>query len=233
MKRLTLDLQDSIQHRFSQVKLLQEALTHSSYANEAGKPGMDNERLEFLGDAVLELAVSQELYKRFPLVGEGDLTAMRAALVREASLAEMARKVGLSEHMLLGRGEESQGGRQRPSLLADGLEALVGAVYLDGGFEAARMVVDVLLDGRWPRAPQAGRGKDHKSRLQEMTQRSDGGRPVYVLLESAGPEHEKIFRVRVDLPDGRGFTAQGASLKKAEQSAAKKAVEELEKDASG
>ncbi len=219
-------LQESISYRFRQVKLLETALTHSSYANEQGCA--HNERLEFLGDAVLELTVSEELFRRFPDAPEGTLTKLRARLVSMPSLAEMAAELRLEKYVFLGRGEEGQGGRTRSSLLADALEAILGAVFVDGGFEAARGVVQAVFGPRWPLEVEPPKARDYKSRLQELTQRAQRSRPLYRLLGSNGPEHEKVFEVELVLPDGRMVLAQGPSVKKAEQNAARRALDLLE-----
>jgi len=220
-------VQEVIHYRFSQVKLLELALTHSSWANEQARPDMSNERLEFLGDAVLELCVSEEAYRRFPDSDEGLLTKQRSRLVKTSTLASVARGIGLDRHMLLGRGEEAQGGRTRDSLLADALEALFGAVFLDGGFLASRDLVLGLLEPLWPVSPTLPGGKDCKSRLQELTQETHRERPVYALVESSGPEHHKVFEVEVLVPGGQRFRATGPSLKKAEQAAAQNAISNL------
>lgn len=218
-------LQDSISYRFSQVKLLEQALTHSSHANEQGCG--HNERLEFLGDAVLELAVSQELYERFPQAPEGVLTGLRAKLVSMPGLAAAARRLELPQCLFLGRGEESQGGRERDSLLSDALEAVFGAVFLDGGFQAARHSVLAALAPCWPQRLDPPKQRDYKSRLQELTQRDHKSRPVYRQMGSSGPEHEKLFEVELSLPNGQTVTATGQSVKRAEQCAAKRALELL------
>jgi ribonuclease-3 len=218
-------LQETISYRFRQVNLLSLALTHSSYANERGC--QHNERLEFLGDAVLELAVSEELFNRFPDVPEGVLTKLRARLVSMPSLAEMAKSLALEDFVCLGKGEESQGGRERDSLLADAYEALLGAVFVDGGFEAAREVVRMQFASRWPEEVAPPKERDFKSRLQELTQREHKARPIYRLLGSSGPEHEKLFEVELILPDGLTILSRGASVKKAEQTAARQALESL------
>lgn len=222
------NLQESISYRFGQVKLLATALTHSSFANEQGCD--HNERLEFLGDAVLELAVSEELFKRFPDAPEGTLTKLRAKLVSMPSLAETARGLNLMTYISLGRGEESQGGRDRDSLLSDAFEALLGAVFLDGGYLEARRVVVELFAPRWPRDIDPPKARDFKSRLQELTQRDHKSRPIYRLMGSSGPEHEKLFEVELTLPDGRTLTALGSSVKKAEQTAARQALDMLESE---
>lgn len=222
--------QQSIHYRFCQVKHLELALTHSSWANEQGEPEKHNERLEFLGDAVLELIVSREAFSRFPLAREGQLTKIRSRLVKERSLADMARGLNLHTFMRLGRGEESQGGRNRDSLLADAFEAVMGAVFLDGGFESAKQVVLELFAERWPDNCDITGTKDYKSRLQEETQRLFRDRPVYALSKTSGPEHAKVFEVCVTLPGDTAFEARGPSLKKAEQNAARRALEYLQAD---
>jgi len=220
-------LQYGISHRFAQVKLLTAALTHSSFANEQAERPEDNERLEFLGDAVLELCVSEKLFALFPTTPEGLLTRMRSRLVAEPALAVLARELGVREALLLGKGEENQGGRERPALLADAMEAVFGAVFLDGGYAAAARVVDHVYRERWPREPLTGRPKDPKSRLQEETQRLYKDRPVYALAGSQGPEHEKTFTVELVLPDGRRVAASGPSIKRAEHLAAEEALRML------
>lgn len=222
----TVKLEQCIHHRFSQVKLLHLALTHSSYANEQGGEG-NNERLEFLGDAVLELCISEEAYKRYPLVPEGHLTRIRSTLVKEKSLSSIARTLRLERYLLLGKGEEQQGGRERDSLLSDVFEAVIGAVFLDAGFEKAKQVVSRIFQEHWPETTVLKEVKDYKSRLQEQTQSLFQERPVYALLGTHGPEHEKVFEVQATLPGGIVFPARGTSVKKAEQNAAKRALDYL------
>jgi len=216
-------LQECIHHRFDQVKLLETALTHSSYANEQ-EGNADNERLEFLGDAVLELCVSEEGFKRFPEAPEGQLTRIRSQLVKEMSLAAIARELELDRHVLLGRGEEQQGGRDRDALLADALEAILGAVFLDAGFEAAKAVILRIFENRWPEPSSLTEVKDYKSRLQEVAQERFRDRPIYVLSGTRGPEHEKIFIVDATLPTGEVFRGEGTGVKRAEQEAARQAL---------
>lgn len=218
-------LEETIRYRFHNQDLLTEAMTHSSWTNEHGSP--HNERLEFLGDAVLELLVSTELYERFPTAREGAMTAMRASLVGEKSLADIARELGIGAFILMNKGEENQGGRERNALIADALEALIGAVYLDGGPLAAKCLVQHLFSQRWPRSADPSRKKDFKTMLQEATQSLLHSLPVYRLSQAAGPEHAREFKVEVVLSDGRTFTAAGSSLKIAEQNAAKAALSEL------
>lgn len=222
-------LQRGIPYHFVQVKLLRAAMTHSSYANEQSDGSEHNERLEFLGDAVLELCISEELFRRFPDTREGELTAMRSRLVNQDCLASLARSIGLHEAIELGRGEETQGGRERDSLLSDAFEALLGAIFLDGGYRAAQQTVGRLFASQWPSGGGKPKNKDGKSRLQEATQQLFKERPAYMLLESAGPEHDKKFTVRLELPDKTVFIAEGSSVKRAEQTAALQALAWIEK----
>jgi ribonuclease-3 len=222
------DLQECIHHRFAQVKLLDHALTHSSFANEDGCA--DNERLEFLGDAVLELCISEEGFKRFPDAPEGQLTRIRSQLVKEKSLASIARELNLDQYIRLGKGEELQGGRDRDALLADVFEALLGAVFLDGGFESAKKMILCIFESRWPERAMLPEVKDYKSRLQEVSQERFKERPVYALAGTSGPEHEKLFDVDVTLPEGERFRSSGTSVKRAEQEVAKKALEYLSEE---
>ncbi|MDR3176885.1 MAG: ribonuclease III [Desulfovibrio sp.] len=221
-------LQRHIPYRFTEVKLLRTALTHSSHANEEQGSRDHNERLEFLGDAVLELCISEELFLDCPEAREGELTAKRSALVNQENLAAAARRIGLDRYLVLGKGEEAQGGRNRDSLLSDALEALIGAVFLDGGYAAARQAVRGLFAADAAAGKKTTGGKDGKSRLQEASQRLFKERPVYSLVDSKGPEHDKVFKVRLRLPDGRTFSARGSSVKKAEQAAALLALEAVE-----
>lgn len=228
-------LQRDIHYHFKQVKLLEQAITHSSYSNEQNSTfkstiSLHNERLEFLGDAVLQLASSAELYQRYPDSREGALTSLRSRIVSTRTLAELAKNINLERCLLLGKGEESQGGRQRDSVLADAFEAILGAVFLDGGFEAARTVLCATLEGRWEEGDvtvKAGPVKDNKSRLQEIVQKSFRAVPDYKLIESSGPEHEKTFVVRLTMPDGNFFESSGGTVKGAEQTAAAAAIEFL------
>lgn len=219
------ELEEKLQYRFKDISLLATALTHSSWANEHNT--QHNERLEFLGDAVLEVNVSLEIYRRFPKEREGGMTRLRSRMVSEGKLAELANSLGLGALLFMGRGEEAQGGRVRPALIADAMEAVLGAVYLDGGHEAASSLITHLYKGRWPEAGTERKNKDYKTRLQEATQALLHSLPVYVPLSSSGPEHAKVFCVQLDLSDGRSFTAEGASLKRAEQEAARIALEAL------
>ncbi len=220
------ELQKKLGYSFKRTEYLREALTHSSYANERGL-AQNNERLEFLGDAVLEVTISGALFKKFPDAREGDLTRMRAKLVSEGTLAALAKNLGIEKGLILGKGEESQGGRERPALLADALEAIFGALYMDAGYEEAKACLLRLYEGLWPESDKVQKGKDFKTHLQEVTQARYRSLPVYMPLTSYGPEHEKTFEVKLVLPDGQEFCASGPSMKRAEQTAASIALESL------
>ncbi|MCP3761962.1 ribonuclease III [Domibacillus sp. A3M-37] len=221
------EFQEEMDIHFQNESLLKQAFTHSSYVNEhRRKPYEDNERLEFLGDAVLELTVSQFLYKTYPVMSEGELTKLRAAVVCEPSLVTFANELELGKLILLGKGEEMTGGRMRPALLADVFEAYIGALYLDQGMEA---VVPFLEKIVFPKisAGAFSHVMDFKSQLQEFVQRELKGAPSYRILEEKGPAHNKEFITEVSLNGtvlGRGA---GRSKKEAEQFAARMALEHV------
>ncbi len=226
------DLEEDLGYLFESPALLDRALTHKSHANEAGAGGTgaggtDNERLEFLGDAVLDLAVSHLLHETVPPLSEGDMSRIRAYLVKEESLERLARSFGLGQYLLLGRGEEQTGGREKASILAGAFEALVAAVYLDGGFELAVSLAEGIFR---PILAEAGPGvldRDYKTRLQEFCQARYGRGPTYRLVGEAGPDHDKQFEVELLVgprPLGRG---RGRTKKEAEQRAAQDALEVL------
>ncbi len=219
-----LELQEKLGYVFTNPNYLQTALTHSSSANESKNAESHNERQEFLGDAVLEVCVSWALFRRFPEAREGDLTKLRSALVSAKSLANLARELHIDTHLRLGRGEESQGGRQRDTVLSDAFEAVLGAVFEDGGYEAANAVVLHVFSKHWPESTNQNLRKDYKTQLQEAIQREHKDRPVYALLSSSGPEHAKVYEVCLTLPQGQIFKACGQSLKRAEQEAARLAL---------
>ena len=220
-------LEKKLPHNFAKPELLTLALTHSSWANEAHTPLVNNERLEFLGDAVLELCVSQELFRRFPDAREGELTTLRARLVGEKPLAQVARELGLDQAILLGIGEERQGGRNRDSIISDALEAVIAAIYEDGGLEAAKKFVDFIFADKWPKEWRTKPERDYKSRLQELSQQLFKEFPVYKLECASGPEHAKMFEVSLSLADGSVFHATSSSCKKAEMAAAALALDAL------
>ncbi|MDD5448924.1 MAG: ribonuclease III [Actinomycetota bacterium] len=219
------ELEDIIGYHFRDSSLLKLALTHRSYAFEQGLPAAStNERLEFLGDAVVETAASHFLYDNFPQLPEGDMTKLRASLVRGKSLARIARKLGLNRYVFLSKGEEASGGRQKDSIMADTFEAVVGAVYLDGGFEVARGMVINCIGPMVARVIDRGT-EDYKSELQEQAaKRSDV--PVY-LIEEEGPDHFKTFYATVEVRGKKFGPASGSTKKDAEQQAARIALEEL------
>lgn len=219
---------DHLGYEFNSRNLLDLALTHTSWANEAKKPETHNERLEFLGDAVLELCVSAELYRRFPKAREGELTRMRSQLVNESSLARIAREIGIGEVLKLGHGEDRQGGRNRDSVLCDALEAVLGAIYQDGGFAPVQKTVARIFQTHWPSGCIGKQSQDNKSRLQRVSQQLFKDCPIYKLVGSSGPEHAKTFVVALTLPDGSIYQASNTSCKRAEQDAAAFALAAIE-----
>ncbi len=222
------ELQQNLGYAYKDQELLIMALTHSSFANE--RQLEHNERVEFLGDAVLELCISHILFLKFPSSTEGQLTRLRAALVSEASLARVARTLSLGKYIFLGKGEEQQGGRDRDAVLADTLEAILGSIFIDSGYYQAYECIFALFAGELPESADVlPASKDYKSRLQESTQHLFKARPVYTLVDSFGPEHEKRYLIQVELPDGSCIQAQAGSVKKAEQAAAGRALKYLDR----
>ncbi len=211
-------------HRFGNLELLDQALRHSSYVHENPESGVSNERLEFLGDAVLDLTVSTLLLARFPQSSEGDLSRGRAALVNARQLANLARNLGLGAHLLLGRTEERQEGRQKPSLLANAVEAVLAAIYLDGGLE----VVAGLTEGWFGPLLTTALPRDFKTSLQELTQARYKALPSYHLLAESGPGHAKHFQVEVRVNDVPLAQGEGGTKKQAAQRAARRALLKLE-----
>lgn len=219
-------LEEKLDYRFQAPELLERALTHSSYANERlGGALMSNERLEFLGDSVLGQVTADHLYRTHPDLPEGDLTRMRAALVCEESLAQVAVGWGLGEYLQLGKGEDQNGGRKRASILADAVEAILAALYLDGGIAQARRTIRTFILSK---EEQTGEGRDYKTALQELVQRTPGHALRYQLLEETGPDHLKEFSMEVTLDGKQVGTGKGHSKKEAEQQAAKMALEALQ-----
>ncbi|NCO51228.1 MAG: ribonuclease III [Deltaproteobacteria bacterium] len=218
-------LQEQLGYTFRSSSLLLQALTHKSYSNEQ-REALDphNERLEFLGDAVLELAVSHYVYRHFPQVPEGGLTRIRAEVVCEKGLARLARRLQLGAGLRLGRGEEKCGGRKKASLLSDAVEALMGAIFLEGGFPVACAVVEHLCAADIQASGKSRLGSDHKTALQEKLQAIFGELPVYQLLGIEGPDHNRSFVVQVAFHDEILGCGQGSSKKQAEQQAAAAAL---------
>ncbi len=220
------DLEAAIGYHFHNISLLQNALTHSSYANERWHNSLlSNERLEFLGDSVLGMLVAEYLYRTFPNRPEGELTRMRADMVCEGTLAGAANRIGLGKHLLLGHGEEQGGGRSRDSILADAMESVIAACFLDGGLNAALEVVQrfILVEVPVTKLHNA----DYKTQLQELVQQKKNQTLTYTLVGQSGPDHDKRFEVQVSLNGQVVGTGEGSSKKRAEQMAAHAAIAQL------
>ncbi len=222
----------SLKYEFVDAALLHEALTHKSHVNERkNRDCKHNERLEFLGDAVLSLIISDYLATKYPQLSEGALSKLKAKAVSEVSLADAARRLELGAHLQLGRGEELSKGREKPSLLANALEAVIAAIYLDGGIEASRaFTLNALAEELHQlESLQAKPGRDdYKTRLQEWCQKRYELLPRYVTARESGPDHQKLFEVQVLVEDKVVGVGQGRSRKEAEQSAAQRALEQVE-----
>jgi len=219
-------LQEKIGYRFQNIGLLEHALTHSSYANEHRSAGItSNERLEFLGDSVLGMVVAEHLFAKHPNMPEGELTRTRAALVCESSLYEVARVLDLGRCLRLGKGEDAGGGRTRPSILADATEAMLAAVYLDGGIEAVEMIIRTfILD----KEQEKSIDRDYKTALQELVQRNPGQVVSYRLIDETGPDHARVFVMEVSVDGKPAGIGRGRSKKEAEQMSAKAALEKMD-----
>lgn len=218
-------LERAIGYPFNDLKLLEEALTHSSFSNEKkGKNPRNNERLEFLGDSVLSVVISEYLFSNYPDLPEGELTKIRAKVVCEMTLGECSKKISLGTYMNLGRGEEMTGGRERVSILADAFEALIAAIYLDGGLEPARAFVINQMENVIVHAVGGKVIHDYKTFLQELVQTKKENRIIYELFGEEGPDHCKTFHIQVKLNDRIIGNGTGRSKKEAEQEAAKVAI---------
>ena len=219
-------LQNRIKYQFKDKSILAISVTHSSYANEMrDKSGVSNERLEFLGDSVLGVVVSEYIYKTFQQLPEGELTKIRAALVCESSLYNFAKRIDLGNYLLLGKGEEQSGGRERASILSDAFEALIAAIYLDGGLDPARKFILYFVIKEIKELKQDPVFKDYKTALQEIVQKNKQEILKYVLVNESGPDHEKVFKVQVHLNSNVIGEGNGRSKKEAEQNAAKQVLE--------
>ena len=216
------DLEKRIGYTFTDKQLIIEALTHKSY-----KKPYNNERLEFLGDAVLDLIVGEYLYAKFPDSDEGVLSKIRASLVNESGFTKLARAIDLGAYIYLSAAEENNDGRNKPSLLSNAFEALIGAIYLEAGLSKARDISIALLEATYPRIDLDTLSKDYKTALQELTQATHGITPTYELIGSSGPDHRKEFEVAVKLRNETVATAKGKSKKEAQQKAAKIALQRL------
>ena len=219
------ELEKKIGYNFKNKELLREALTHSSYANERKALHIKyNERLEFLGDAVLSIVVSDYIFKNCPELPEGELTKLRASLVCEKSLFEFAKKLDLGSYLILSRGERNNGGADRPSILSDAFEALIAAIYIDGGIEPASIhILNFIIPAI--KNSKKKKVKDYKTTLQEIVQKNPGERLEYVLIGESGPDHNKHFVVEVHLNSNVIGKGGGKSKKEAEQQAAREALE--------
>ena len=225
-------LEQKLGYSFRDASLCETALTHKSWMNETQETGRtDNERLEFLGDAVLALVTSDLLMRGFPDQPEGELSKARAAIVNEAGLAQVAETLSLGQWIFLGRGEEQAGGRQKRSLLANTFEALLGAIYLDGGFQAAFQVAERLFSSFIADVPAAA-SRDFKSRLQELAQARLQTAPTYTVLSEQGPDHAKTFEIAILIGDREYARAFGRSKKEAQQNAAERALAAMDGSAS-
>ncbi len=217
--------EERIGHAFENQRLLETAFTHRSYLNENRKPGAEhNERLEFLGDAVLELVVTEFLYAKYPDKPEGELTVFRAALVNTVSISDAAAKLGMNDHMLLSRGEAKDTGRARAIILANAFEAVIGALYLDAGYDAARKFIADNLFHKTEEVVEKRLWQDAKSRFQELSQEKTGITPNYQVLDQSGPDHARTFVVGAYLGSEKVAAGEGRSKQEAEQQAAENAL---------
>jgi ribonuclease-3 len=216
------ELEKSLNYSFKNPKLLEEALTHKSFTK-----GYNNERLEFLGDAVLDLIVGEYLFKTFPKTAEGNLSKLRASLVNERGFEKLAKLLNLGEYIRISSAEENNDGRNKPSILANGFEAVMGAIYLETGLKKVREIVLKLLHKAYPKIDLDSVFKDYKTTLQEITQARYGVIPTYTVVKATGPDHKKEFTVEVSIDDKVIDRAVGKSKKEAQQNVAKKALEKL------
>jgi len=228
------ELEALLDHTFAERSLLSRALTHKSFANEKRLDySSHNERLEFLGDTILDFIISDHMMKLLPESPEGELSKLRALIVSEANISQAARALGLGRHLLLGRGEELTGGRDKSSLLANALEAVIASLYLDGGMDIAYRFVAGLFDDDVRRAIDEGETRDFKTDLQERCQSLFGSPPTYIVVGESGPDHQKVFEVAIHA-DGRTLgRGSGRSKKEAEQMAAKEALDLLKAESAG
>ena len=229
-KERWIELEKQLGYTFKNLARLQEAVTHKSYLNEyRDTGGSDNERLEFLGDAVLDLAISEHLIDIYPSSAEGELSKMKSRIVSEPTLARVARRIQLGQFLLLGKGEERTHGREKPSLLADALEAIIAAIYIDGGGMAAKVFILTTFAEEIHALRHSTDSLDYKTELQEYCQREYDTLPTYRVLREFGPDHQKIFEVELSVRRKRVGAGRGRSKKEAEQQAAKEALEKFKK----
>ncbi len=219
------ELEERLGYKFQNIELITEALTHKS-----SKHGKNNERLEFLGDAVLDLIVGEYLFTKFPDVDEGDLSKLRASLVNEKGFEKLAKSINLGSYVFLSQAEENNKGREKASILSNAFEALIGEIYLESGLEMAQRVSLDLLHEAYPKIDLASVFRDHKTTLQELTQATIGETPQYILVGATGPDHLKEFEIMVRIADKDIASAKGKSKKDAQQKAAELAIEVLSKE---
>ena len=226
LKKAEMWLKNSLNYEFNDVRLLEQSLTHRSAA------GTNNERLEFLGDAVLDFVISEVVFRAHPLAPEGDLSRLRASLVKDTSLAKVAADLGLGEHLILGSGERRTGGHRRESILADALEAIFGAVYLDAGFDAAAKFIERVFGTRLQDFPSVDELRDPKTQLQEWLQARQMGLPDYELIKVSGQAHRQTFEVSCSVSGlPTATTGSGTTRRNAEQQSAERMLAELHQDA--
>ncbi len=218
------DFEKVIGYRYKNKKLVKEALTHSSYVNEGRNKNKNNQRLEFLGDSVLSIVVSEHLFTHYTHLPEGELTKLRASLVCEKSLHEFAKKIELGKYLMMGKGEENTGGRVRASILADAFEAVIASIYLDGGLENAKTFVLKFIPKTLD-VKKSTYSSDYKTALQEIIQKNREEKIEYVTISELGPDHDKVFNVEIHLNSNVIGVGKGKSKKQAEQFAAKEALE--------
>ncbi len=225
-KKMLNDLQDKINIHFDNLELLKRAITHKSYANENRHLGLkDNERLEFLGDAVQDLVISEYIFNKYPNYPEGELAKIRSVVVSAPVLAKKAKEISLGKYLLLGKGEDMTGGRDRDSILANAFEALVGSIYLDQRLEVVRKFILDLLIPDINKVEKGEHIQDYKTLLQEMIQKNSNSRPEYEVVKEEGPDHNKKFTIQVNFEDQVLGIGSGSSKKEAQQNAAKDAID--------
>lgn len=220
-------LQQNLNYQYQNLSLLETALTHRSFLNENRHLSQSNERMEYLGDAVLELITSDFLYHKFPNLPEGELTSLRAKIVQTKTLAQVATKLELGQYLNMSKGEISGGGKQNVSILADLLEATIGSIYLDGQIDNARNFIHQNILSQFEELIKIAHVEDYKSHLQEIVQAKGGIAPTYQVIKEDGPDHDKIFTIQVNYFDQAQEIGTGPSKQAAEQSAAQKALEKL------
>ena len=223
-------LQNTLGVSFKDPSLMEQALVHSSYINENSDITTSNERLEFLGDAVLGLIIAQELYKSLPQSSEGEMTELRSSLVRGDALSRLAKAISLGDYLYLGKGEEASGGRRKPANLAGAMEAVIAAIFLDQGFNVTRDFILRLMDKELDKALSQGIVPDYKSQLQELIQASHQQTPTYQVIEAVGPDHDRRFSVEVRVGDTVLGSGSGKSKKSAEEEAARSTLDQLPTD---